>query len=119
MPLLPSSIRTLLAHARDRASATSANASTSTSADGGAGKKSLLERCIDVGVHTWDLGFTAFGGPPVHFQILQGRFVAGVGWVDEQSVGVHFLVSFLGFWFGSGSIKGYTENECAAQEQEP
>ncbi|KAI4629668.1 uncharacterized protein J4E87_002854 [Alternaria ethzedia] len=39
----------------------------------------------------WDLGFTAFGGPPVHFQILHRRFVEGVGfqggskWLDEQT----------------------------------
>jgi hypothetical protein len=36
------------------------------------------------------LGFTAFGGPPVHFQILHQRFVEGKGgkerWVDEQTV---------------------------------
>lgn len=40
----------------------------------------------------WDLGFTAFGGPPVHFQILHRRFVDGKGhfgakWIDEQTVG--------------------------------
>ena len=40
----------------------------------------------------WDLGFTAFGGPPVHFQILHRRFVEGLGfgggskWIDEQAV---------------------------------
>ncbi|KAF2446169.1 chromate ion transporter-like protein [Karstenula rhodostoma CBS 690.94] len=38
----------------------------------------------------WDLGFTAFGGPPVHFQILHRRFVEGQGhfgakWIDEQT----------------------------------
>jgi len=43
-------------------------------------------------VRTWDLGFTAFGGPPVHFQILHRRFVEGIGfgggskWIDEQTV---------------------------------
>ena len=39
---------------------------------------------------TWDLGFTAFGGPPVLFQIVHRRFVEGKGdlvpWVDEQTV---------------------------------
>lgn len=40
----------------------------------------------------WDLGFTSFGGPPVHFQILHRRFVEGLGfgggskWIDEQTV---------------------------------
>jgi hypothetical protein len=48
-------------------------------------------RLADVFLRTWDLGFTAFGGPPVHFQILHRRFVEGVGfagskWVDEQTV---------------------------------
>lgn len=46
-------------------------------------------------MRTWDLGFTAFGGPPVHFQILHARFVEGQGgkekWVDEQTV--RFIVS--------------------------
>ncbi|EPS34976.1 hypothetical protein PDE_09941 [Penicillium oxalicum 114-2] len=49
----------------------------------------LTERLIDVFVRTWDLGFIAFGGPPVHFQILHRRFVEGNGgkekWVDEQT----------------------------------
>lgn len=51
---------------------------------------SLAERLIDVFIRTWDLGFTAFGGPPVHFQIMHQRFVEGKGgkekWVDEQTV---------------------------------
>ncbi|KAJ4299817.1 hypothetical protein N0V90_005063 [Kalmusia sp. IMI 367209] len=40
---------------------------------------SLAVRLADVFARTWDLGFTAFGGPPVHFQILHGRFVEGRG----------------------------------------
>ena len=51
---------------------------------------SLPSRLLDVFLRTWDLGFTAFGGPPVHFQILHSRFVEGKGdkekWVDEQTV---------------------------------
>ncbi|KAF2175964.1 putative chromate ion transporter [Zopfia rhizophila CBS 207.26] len=51
--------------------------------------KSLPNRLADVFIRTWDLGFTAFGGPPVHFQILHRRFVEGKGgkqkWVDEQT----------------------------------
>jgi chromate transport protein ChrA len=44
---------------------------------------------------TWDLGFTAFGGPAVHFQILHRRFVDGLGWqgekwLDEQTVSAIF-----------------------------
>jgi hypothetical protein len=49
-------------------------------------------RLTEVFVRMWDLGFTAFGGPPVHFQILHRRFVEGLGfgggvkWLDEQTV---------------------------------
>ena len=53
-------------------------------------ENALSSRLMDVFLRTWDLGFTAFGGPPVHFQILHGRFVEGKGqkekWVDEQTV---------------------------------
>lgn len=53
-------------------------------------KNSLGSRLLDVFLRTWDLGFTAFGGPAVHFQILHARFVDGKGggetWVDEQTV---------------------------------
>lgn len=53
-------------------------------------ENSLARRLIDVFLRTWDLGFTAFGGPPVHFQILHARFVEGKGgkekWVDEKTV---------------------------------
>lgn len=51
---------------------------------------SLFSSFNDVFCRTWDLGFTAFGGPPVHFQIFHRRFVEGSGgkqkWVDEQTV---------------------------------
>ena len=48
-------------------------------------------RFAEVPAKMWDLGFTAFGGPPVHFQILHRRFVEGEGhlgakWLDEQTV---------------------------------
>ncbi|KAE8164845.1 chromate transporter-domain-containing protein [Aspergillus tamarii] len=49
----------------------------------------LSSRMLDVFLRTWDLGFTSFGGPPVHFRILHERFVQGKGgkekWVDEQT----------------------------------
>ena len=52
--------------------------------------EALSTRLADVFFRTWDLGFTAFGGPPVHFQILRQRFVEGRGgkekWVEEQTV---------------------------------
>jgi hypothetical protein len=57
---------------------------------GTGGHRSLYSRLIDVFSRTWDLGFTAFGGPPVHFRIFHQRFVEGKGrkptWVDEQTV---------------------------------
>lgn len=57
------------------------------------GEESLPSRLVDVLLRTWDLGFTAFGGPPVHFRIFYQRFVegkTGEKWVDEQTVS-HFL----------------------------
>lgn len=59
----------------------------------------LTSRLLDVFLRTYDLGFTAFGGPPVHFQILHRRFVDGVGkpaWIDEQTV-----IIFHNFCFSS------------------
>jgi hypothetical protein len=48
----------------------------------------LLGRLGEVVRHTWYLGFTSFGGPPVHFQIFHARFVEQEKWVDEQTVGI-------------------------------
>ncbi|KIM34990.1 hypothetical protein M413DRAFT_32846 [Hebeloma cylindrosporum] len=48
----------------------------------------LSKRLLDVFWRTFDLGFTAFGGPPVHYQIFHRRFVDGLGkipWIDEQT----------------------------------
>ncbi|KAL4787195.1 chromate transporter-domain-containing protein [Aspergillus varians] len=45
----------------------------------------LSTRLHEAILKTWDLGFTAFGGPPVHFQILHERFVVKEAWVDEQT----------------------------------
>ncbi|KAF2876931.1 chromate transporter [Massariosphaeria phaeospora] len=53
-------------------------------------------RLAEVFARTWDLGFTAFGGPPVHFQIFHRRFVDGVRgknkWIDEQTYQELFAV---------------------------
>ena len=38
----------------------------------------LVHRLFTVFIATFDLGFTAFGGPPVHFQIIHRRFVEGI-----------------------------------------
>ncbi|ERF75922.1 hypothetical protein EPUS_01288 [Endocarpon pusillum Z07020] len=57
--------------------------------------KSLSTRLLEVFLRTWDLGLTAFGGPPVHFQIIYGRFVEGKGgnkWIDEQTYQELFAV---------------------------
>lgn len=55
----------------------------------------LSHRLLDVFLRTWDLGFTAFGGPPVHFQIIHRRFVSGKSgkapWIDEQMVCRHVM----------------------------
>ncbi|EXJ70985.1 uncharacterized protein A1O5_05978 [Cladophialophora psammophila CBS 110553] len=53
-----------------------------------ANTEKLLLRVADVFGRTWDLGFTAFGGPPVHFRIQHQRFVEGrngkTPWIDER-----------------------------------
>ncbi|KAF4980709.1 hypothetical protein FZEAL_3377 [Fusarium zealandicum] len=33
---------------------------------------------------SWHLGFTSFGGPPVHFKIFHDKFTVRLRWVDEQ-----------------------------------
>ncbi|KAF8814666.1 hypothetical protein BYT27DRAFT_7229244 [Phlegmacium glaucopus] len=56
----------------------------------------LASRLSDVFLRTYDLGFTAFGGPPVHFQILHRRFVDSVGkpaWLDEQTYQELFAIT--------------------------
>jgi hypothetical protein len=57
-----------------------------------ANTETLRWRLLEIFMRMWDLGFTSFGGPPVHFQILHRRFVEGVGvqggskWLDYQTV---------------------------------
>jgi hypothetical protein len=59
-----------------------------------ANREKLGERLLDVCLRTWDLGFTGFGGSPVHFRIIHQRFVEWMGlrggkkapWIDEQTV---------------------------------
>lgn len=60
----------------------------------------LADRLLDVFFRMWDLGFTSFGGPPVHFQILHRRFVEGKGvagrkWLDEQAVSNFLCMTVL------------------------
>lgn len=55
-----------------------------------ASSEKLVERISDVIKATWYLGFTSFGGPPVHFQIFHKKFVdvkdGRTPWIDEQTV---------------------------------
>ena len=56
---------------------------------GTAAEPSLKARLYEVFMRTWDLGFIAFGGSPVHIQIVHRRLVDEAGgppWVDEQTV---------------------------------
>ncbi|CAD0089600.1 unnamed protein product, partial [Aureobasidium mustum] len=75
---IPFSFRTVREYQRDASNACKPNT------------QHLPFRLADVLLRTWDLGFTAFGGPPVHFQILHQRFVESKGayaaWVDEQTL---------------------------------
>ncbi|KAH8600982.1 chromate transporter-domain-containing protein [Bisporella sp. PMI_857] len=53
----------------------------------------LDTRLWEVFQYGWHLGFTAFGGPPVHFKILYDKYVTKLGWVDEQMYQELFSVS--------------------------
>lgn len=96
---------------RSRLSSTPPSAAPST--DLHANTDRLPGRLLDVFLRMWDLGFTAFGGPPVHFQILHRRFVEGKGgktgdvgkkWLDEQAVSV-LVVFFCSRWVSNEWVK--------------
>lgn len=53
----------------------------------------MLGRLGEAIRHTWYLGFTSFGGPPVHFQIFHTRFVEQK-WVDEQTVHIYLAKDY-------------------------
>jgi len=53
----------------------------------------------------WYLGFTAFGGPPVHFKIFHDKYVDKLGWIDEQMYQELFAVCQA--FSGPGSTKMY------------
>ncbi|KAI9684641.1 MAG: hypothetical protein M1829_000014 [Trizodia sp. TS-e1964] len=48
----------------------------------GATKK--MNPFVEMLLHNWYLGFTAFGGPAVHFQIFHRLFVEKLQWLDIQ-----------------------------------
>ncbi|KAK3296641.1 chromate transporter-domain-containing protein [Chaetomium fimeti] len=52
---------------------------------------------------TWYLGFTSFGGPPVHFKIFHDKFVTKLQWIDEQVY--QELFSVCQAFSGPGSTK--------------
>ncbi|PVF95992.1 hypothetical protein CPB86DRAFT_787407 [Serendipita vermifera] len=54
---------------------------------------SLTARLWLAAKHYFDTGFTFFGGPPVHFQLLYKRFVQDRHWVDEKTYQELFAVS--------------------------
>ncbi|KKZ63487.1 hypothetical protein EMCG_02218 [[Emmonsia] crescens] len=68
----------------------------STRAPYEANNEKLTHRFLDVIHRTWHLGFTSFGGPPVHFRIFYQKFVEGQGgktpWIDEQTYQELFAV---------------------------
>ncbi|KAH6662630.1 chromate transporter-domain-containing protein [Plectosphaerella plurivora] len=65
---------------------------------GGYGAK--LWNAVAINYH---LGFTSFGGPPVHFKIFHDRFVQKLQWIDEQVY--QELFSVCQAFSGPGSTK--------------
>ncbi|PFH51369.1 hypothetical protein AMATHDRAFT_142625 [Amanita thiersii Skay4041] len=54
----------------------------------------LRTRLYRVFTRVFDLGFTAFGGPPVHIQIFHRRFVEGnAPWIDERTFQELFVIT--------------------------
>ncbi|KAK3300521.1 chromate transporter-domain-containing protein [Chaetomium fimeti] len=52
---------------------------------------------------TWYLGFTSFGGPPVHFKIFHDKYVTKLHWIDEEVY--QELFSVCQAFSGPGSTK--------------
>nr|CEG03920.1 unnamed protein product [Fusarium acuminatum CS5907] len=63
----------------------------------------LGERFWNTIRENWYLGFTSFGGPPVHFKIFHDKFVAKLSWIDEQMY--QELFSVCQAFSGPGSTK--------------
>ncbi|KAK8872407.1 chromate ion transporter [Apiospora arundinis] len=63
----------------------------------------LAARCWNTIRENWYLGFTSFGGPPVHFKIFHDKFVDKILWIDEQVY--QELFSVCQAFSGPGSTK--------------
>ncbi|TQV94502.1 chromate transporter [Cordyceps javanica] len=55
--------------------------------------RTLKQRLWSSAKQNWSLGFTSFGGPPVHFKIFHTLYVQKLQWVDEQIYQELFSVS--------------------------
>lgn len=55
--------------------------------------RKLRNQAHDVVFANWHLGLTAFGGPPVHFQIFRRKFVDQLQWIDEQTYQELFAIT--------------------------
>ncbi|KAH6873824.1 chromate transporter-domain-containing protein [Thelonectria olida] len=53
----------------------------------------LMGRVWPIVRENWYMGFTSFGGPPVHFKIFHDKFVVKLRWIDEQVYQELFSVS--------------------------
>ncbi|CAP69227.1 uncharacterized protein PODANS_1_8950 [Podospora anserina S mat+] len=51
----------------------------------------------------WYMGFTSFGGPPVHFKIFHDKYVSKLSWIDETVY--QELFSICQAFSGPGSTK--------------
>ncbi|KAM0425468.1 hypothetical protein ACHAPT_009257 [Fusarium lateritium] len=63
----------------------------------------LGERFWNTIRENWYLGFTSFGGPPVHFKIFNDKFVTKLSWIDQQMY--QELFSVCQAFSGPGSTK--------------
>ncbi|KAH7273328.1 chromate transporter-domain-containing protein [Fusarium solani] len=75
-----------------------------------------VERLGSTVRQNWHMGFTSFGGPPVHFKIFYDKFTVKLQWLDEQvyqelfsvcqalsgpaSTKMHYCINLIhdGFW---------------------
>ena len=89
---------------------------TSTNSDRRQTSGKILDRLKDAARETWYLGFTAFGGPPVHFQIFHQKFVESkdgkTPWISEQTVSKGFVEDSI---LIESSIKNYSRSVKACQ----